>query len=265
MSIKSFEERQKARYISLSDALYADFNAIKDLYPSDAHHNAVNGANNERLLMELFNDELTNGFRATSGFIVDSEGKMSSQIDIIIYDDSTPLIFNKAGISIVPLDGVRSIVEVKSTLPGIDTAHENSLNKIIEKMLGQSMESGFSLRDSNIIFGVFAYSLGVQEVNETQLSRIFSNSEFEKLKFCIQINRNNFLMSFKKEQRDNDDCRYNHEFFKFDSDLAVGYFLDNIRYAISNESEIYTKYLFPSNGKIEDGKENRRVLLNPAS
>lgn len=254
MSIRSFDDRQKSRYINMSERLYADYDALKELFPSNGYHNAVNGANNERLLIEYFNDELTNGFKATSGFVVNSEGEMSSQMDIIIYDDSTPLIFDKAGISIVPLDGVRAIIEVKSRMKGFINEDKDCLDKILKKMFDE--KNRFMVKNRNLVFSVFSYTLSRKTLDIKELELIFQNNLYQGLKFCININQNTFITSFKinRRSRENIENRntylYSHELFQFDEKLAMGYFLDNIRYAISNENKLYLNYLFPNRGKM---------------
>ena len=65
----------------------------------------------------LLNSHLPERYRASSAFIVDSDGRRSRQIDIAIYDRFySPLIFPYESGYLVPAESVYAIVEVKQVL-----------------------------------------------------------------------------------------------------------------------------------------------------
>lgn len=149
----------------------------------------------------MFEKELTSNFKVTSGFVINKFGKISTQFDLIIYESNTPLVFDKGRVSIVPLEGVRAIIEIKTSISGFDTTHNDSLENIINKLVIQNKE--IYKRNHNILFGVFGYNLGV-EMNVSQLESIFNKREYEGVNFCISLNKNIFINSFKTSTMDCD-------------------------------------------------------------
>lgn len=250
---RDLNTRQKNRYINISDSLYSNFDYLKKLFEYDNHHNAENGSFNEILLVELFEKELSSNFKVTSGFVINKEGKISTQFDLIIYESNTPLVFDKGGVSIVPLEGVKAIVEIKSHIVGLDTQDSNSLNSIINKLVIRNRE--IYGRKNDILFGIFGYNLGVT-LDHSQLENIFNKQELRNINFCVSLNKKIFINSFlcpemhiKPLGREIRVTSYKHKLFRFDEDMSTGYFLDNIRYKVSQYDKFYLDYLFPTRGK----------------
>jgi hypothetical protein len=84
---------------------------------SALEHASTCGAASEAHWIRLFNSHLPERYRASSAFIVDSDGRRSRQIDIAIYDRFySPLIFPYESGYLVPAESVYAIVEVKQVL-----------------------------------------------------------------------------------------------------------------------------------------------------
>lgn len=81
-------------------------------------HNLEKGLGNEQALREIFESFLPLKFGVGKGKIVNCEGEMSNQIDIIIYDAiMCPRLFvDENDNLIVPIEGVYKAIEVKTTL-----------------------------------------------------------------------------------------------------------------------------------------------------
>ncbi|WP_348813799.1 DUF6602 domain-containing protein [Flavobacterium maritimum] len=98
-------------------------------------HNATKGGLRENLLINFFKKLIPEGLDITSGIICDAKGKSSNQTDFIVYDKSTlPRILLDKEISIIPIETVYIIAEIKTTLRTSDleqikTAREN-FNKL---------------------------------------------------------------------------------------------------------------------------------------
>lgn len=246
-------ERQTNRYLNISNSLYANFDYLKKLFEYNNHHNAENGSFNETLLKELFERELSLNFKVTSGFVINKAGNISTQFDLIIYESHTPLVFDKGGISIVPIEGVKAIIEIKTSVTGLKTQSNNSLEQVISKLVIQNKE--IYKENKDIVFGVFGYRLCV-EINVSQLKRIFGIKEYEDVNFCISLDKKIFINSsissnkYHKDEGENIAGRkYKHQLYKFEDDLSTGYFFDNIRYKVSQYDNYYLDYLFPKSGK----------------
>lgn len=94
----------------LEAKLSADFNLLRNL----VKHPGERGALVEQGFLEILSSHIPEGFGVTSGFVVDSLGNSSRQIDIIVYNKSvTPFVFRGA-ISVIPIECVIMALEIKS-------------------------------------------------------------------------------------------------------------------------------------------------------
>jgi len=84
---------------------------------SALEHASTCGAASEAHWLKLLNSHLPERYRASSAFIVDSDGNRSRQIDIAIYDRFySPLIFPYESGYLIPAESVYAVVEVKQVL-----------------------------------------------------------------------------------------------------------------------------------------------------
>jgi len=84
---------------------------------SALEHASTCGAASEAHWINLLNSHLPERYRASSVFVVDSDGNRSRQIDIAIYDRFySPLIFPYESGYLVPAESVYAVVEVKQVL-----------------------------------------------------------------------------------------------------------------------------------------------------
>lgn len=80
-------------------------------------HPVTKGDTSERIWLELFRKYLPKRYQAEKGFVVDSNGKFSQQIDIVIFDRQySPFIFNYEGEVIIPSESVYAVFEAKQTI-----------------------------------------------------------------------------------------------------------------------------------------------------
>ncbi len=96
---------------SLADVLAAGSKSA-----SFSHHRPDSGANREDLLINLLNDHLPDRLKAfAGGKIVNLEGKLSKQIDVIVKNDLFPR-FDQHGKSCVITESVAGVISVRSHL-----------------------------------------------------------------------------------------------------------------------------------------------------
>ncbi len=80
-------------------------------------HPVAKGDNTEAAWKKFFKNYLPSRYSCDSGFVVDSQGSISDQIDIIIYDNHfSPFILNKNGVLYIPAESVYAVFEVKPKL-----------------------------------------------------------------------------------------------------------------------------------------------------
>ncbi|MGD0091608.1 MAG: DUF6602 domain-containing protein [Planctomycetota bacterium] len=80
-------------------------------------HKLTRGIAAERVLMDMLQEFLPQRFGISTGFILDSQGKSSRQIDLLVFDqaNSAP-IYRDNSLAVVTPDMVRIVLEVKSRL-----------------------------------------------------------------------------------------------------------------------------------------------------
>lgn len=82
-------------------------------------HPGSKGDSLENTWIEWLRNYLPNRYSVDKAFVIDSDGQLSDQIDIIIYDCwFTPFVFNQNGMKYIPAEGVYAVFEVKPDIKG---------------------------------------------------------------------------------------------------------------------------------------------------
>lgn len=92
-----------------------EFAAIREAFD----HNGLVGGEGEKLVSQFLRSHLPLSIGVTTGQVLDVDGNMSKQVDVIVYDAMrTPMLFaGPAGDThLVPAEGVLAVVEVKTRL-----------------------------------------------------------------------------------------------------------------------------------------------------
>lgn len=77
-------------------------------------HSCTKGNASESVWLELLNKYLPERYRAATAHVVDSEGKFSEQIDVVVFDRQySPFIFHYEGQVIIPVESVYAVFEAK--------------------------------------------------------------------------------------------------------------------------------------------------------
>jgi len=75
------------------------------------------GFGREAIIVKFLRNFLPKSFGITRGQIIDSNGNMSNEIDIVIYDAlKTPIIYRAGDYRIVPIEGVYAVIFVETFL-----------------------------------------------------------------------------------------------------------------------------------------------------
>jgi hypothetical protein len=101
----------------LLEGLHDDIHQRLETARKTIVHPGSKGDASENIWLELFIKYLPKRYQALKGFVVDSKGKFSEQIDVIILDRQySPFIFEHEGIKIVPAESVYAVFESKQTV-----------------------------------------------------------------------------------------------------------------------------------------------------
>lgn len=80
-------------------------------------HPGTKGDASEKIWLELLQKYLPQRYQADSAHVVDSKGKFSDQIDVVVFDRQySPFIFDFEGKKIVPAESVYAVFEAKQTI-----------------------------------------------------------------------------------------------------------------------------------------------------
>jgi hypothetical protein len=107
---------------------------VSQLLLATPNHNLTTGTYREMVWKSLFEQIIPRKFCIDQGvFIMDSEGSISNEVDLAIFDEQyTPYIFNYGNIKFIPIEAVAVVVQCKSA-----TLKPNNLRtwvKSIEKL-----------------------------------------------------------------------------------------------------------------------------------
>ena len=105
--------------VSLKDlfgTLQEDMRA-KAKFSQVLNHPTDRGDNTEKCWIDWFNEYLPKRYKAAKATVIDSNGNVSDQIDVVIYDAQySYLAFNQNNILYIPAESVYAIFEVKQDL-----------------------------------------------------------------------------------------------------------------------------------------------------
>lgn len=100
-------------FLNLQGEMLARAKTIK---ANVSHPNAAGDAG-EINWLKLFGDYLPRRYQVCNGFVLDSTGRRSDQIDIIVFDQQySPFLLHQEGVTYVPAESVYAVLEVKPEL-----------------------------------------------------------------------------------------------------------------------------------------------------
>lgn len=135
-------------------SITAEFMAQKDRIRHfiQLEHLPTDGAWKESLLRAMISRTLPARYAVSSGFVI-TERAPSSQIDVLIYDTSVPVLYKGGDLVFVQPSACAAVIEVKSCLNA--TTFRNAANKLADACALINAHE----RDSPLFSGIFAYEL----------------------------------------------------------------------------------------------------------
>lgn len=105
----------KSLFVGLQSQMIAQLNTNRQFIT----HSGSKGDALENAWIEWLRIYLPNRYSVDKAIVIDFEGNISHQIDIVIYDNwFTPFIFTQNGFHYIPAEGVYAVFEVKPDLKG---------------------------------------------------------------------------------------------------------------------------------------------------
>lgn len=158
------------------ESLNNELIAIKDRLTSligDAHR-GENGRYKEAILKSTISRFLPKKYSVGTGFVINKKKEISTQIDIIIYDNAFPVLFSEGDFVVVVADSVKAIIEVKSSIQ-----NTTDLIETIKKSEENGRKIKFDSPQSHRIFnGIFCYECDLSfKTLEESLKDFFNLNE----------------------------------------------------------------------------------------
>lgn len=193
-------------------------------------HWGEEGRFKEVVLKNVLRKFLPSNLSVGTGFILkaigdaDNENVLSAQLDIIIYDNTIPVLFSEGDFIITTSSNVRGVIEVKSKIlpasfPNVVDQFNNSISDFIHE---------FNAREKKIFAGIFSFNFeGDIEAPRIETALRNPNSVLNH----VSLGQDFFIRRWKEEDRarlnviDGEGDFYNY--YRLDN-LSFSYFLSNL-------------------------------------
>lgn len=222
----------------------------------------------EAILRKTISQFLPSNLKIGTGFIIGNydhqfggDGQISSQLDIIIYEDKSPVIFREGDFVIITENAVRAVIEVKTKVINYGNAQDNALNNIVSKINRLcDFETFIPIGEHRKKFvGIFSYDYE-QDFSHERVGEALrlSNGVVNH----ISLGPNKFIRYWENtdgldpipEYQGRCYIRYNL------TDLSFSYFISNLLHIVADEDPVERYWFsFP----IEGTKERHRAETSP--
>lgn len=109
----SGQVNMKELFLSMQNDMLSKLTTIRGF----VQHPGTKGNSTELKWIEWLKTYLPKRYSVDQAFIIDNEGNMSDQIDLVIYDQQySPFVFHEEGVKYIPAESVYAIFEVKQSL-----------------------------------------------------------------------------------------------------------------------------------------------------
>ncbi|MET0635182.1 MAG: DUF6602 domain-containing protein [Chitinophagaceae bacterium] len=224
-------------------------------------HWGEEGAYKEAILKNVLRKYLPRNISVGSGFIMGSEadGAISRQLDIILYDNTYPLLFSEGDFVITTKTNVRGIIEVKTsiashTFQDILRKFEETMN-ILDPLPIYSTNQNDEIK-TRVFLGLFSYAFEGRP-DPLPLARSLGHSAGHLNH--ISLGKDFFIRRWHAADGPNLPIpQYpNSDFYNFYElpDLSFSYFISNLLDIVSGGLQDRYWFSFP----IEGTKEMHRI------
>jgi hypothetical protein len=124
----------------LLSGLHDDIERRLSIARESFSHPGTKGNASEHVWLELLQNYLPKRYQADTGHVVDSKGKFSEQIDVVIFDRQySPFIFKYEGQVIVPAESVYAVFEAKQTINAPQVSYAQEKAQTVRKLARTSL------------------------------------------------------------------------------------------------------------------------------
>lgn len=202
ISLKSLFEGMQAQMV-------AQLNTNREFIP----HPSSKGDSLENVWIEWLRKYLPSRYCVDKAMVIDSEGNLSDQLDLVIYDQHhTPFVFTQNGISYIPAEGVYAVFEVKPELKGTvgkDNFFQYAGKKIesVRRLKRTTVDIINAGRKSEarpltkIVGGILASTNGYTHANnDTIESHLKELKELQTIEMGCAVDYGSFFVNYSGEE-----------------------------------------------------------------
>lgn len=150
-------------------------------------HPVAKGDASELEWIDMLSSYLPSRYKVDKAFIIDCEGNISEQIDIVIYDRHySPFILRQNGTTYIPAESVYAVIEIKPTLnsANIDYASKKASSvRVLKRTSAQIVHAGGKVEKPKKPFDILAGILTIDgkctDVLRKQLSNLPENMHLQ--------------------------------------------------------------------------------------
>jgi hypothetical protein len=219
-----------------------------------ASHWGEEGRYKEAILKNVIRRFLPNNLSIGTGFVIkknNNETQISNQIDIIIYDNTIPVLFSEGDFVITTYKNVKGIIEVKTRIR----------NSELEEVIRKAEDNG-RLIGKEIFNGIFSYEYD-ENIESGSVSRALKSALKNARGYVnhISLGPNVFIRLWREEDRNRlyppvENCERDfYNIYKLRG-LSFSYFISNLlELTCSSKLDDRWWFLYP----IVGTKERHRV------
>lgn len=223
-------------------------------------HWGEEGRFKEAVLKNILRKFLPNNISVGTGFIVDSNNgsDISRQLDIILYDNTCPVLFSEGDFIITTKKNVKGIIEVKSritatSLRDVIQQFEESIEMLLPfNLYRQTFVRRVRDYQTTIFLGVFAFEFD-GNIDSTRVDTALTTSR--GLVNHFSLGTNIFIRRWRREDGDRLEPPVNSQtdFYNiYDiNDLSFSYFISNLIDIVSGGLSDRYWFSFPIRGTKE--------------
>lgn len=165
-------------------------------------HDLEDGKYREHLLRNILNKIVPKKYSITNGFIIDSNNNRTEEMDIIIYDSNYVPPFFEESYTIVPIEAVVAVIQVKTTLTRKQLSdairNVNSIDKLHAKTGGKIISAnGYEVTEKR---NIQPYKIIVSKTSNIRKDYTFDD-ELKSVDIIYIVDNNYKLFVKDKDSR----------------------------------------------------------------
>jgi hypothetical protein len=222
-----------AYHRSILKELYSLKDRIRNLM--DEPHWLTDGEWKESVLRSVLRRHVPSNIEVGRGFIFTPE-KCSSQIDILLYDSTCPVVFRDGDLAFVTPDAVRALIEVKSRVSPDNLS--DAVKKLVmnRQIINETVLS--APMNSEVFFpcftGVFAYESDVDDKTALRILKEGADGDLLRVISHMSLGPSSFFRFWESDPYGLPE-RLKWHSYRLD-DLSPAYFISNLISSLSPSS-----------------------------